>query len=50
MRIGIGQVITPEEQKQHPDLTEFGLFLREKVYGMPEPQKYTRRKDLPEKI
>lgn len=50
MRIGIGPVITPERQAGFKDLTEFGEFLRESVYSMPEPKDYVRRTDLPEKI
>lgn len=50
MRIGIGQVITPEQQEQFKSLEEFGDFLRESVYSMPEPKEYIRRTNLPERI
>lgn len=50
MRIGIGQVITPEKQAEFSDLKEFGAYLRSSVYDMPEPENYIRRKELPERI
>jgi putative hemolysin len=43
-RIGIGNIITVEEQQQYADLKSFGSFLRKSVYEMPEPTIYTSRK------
>lgn len=34
IRVGIGAPISVEEQLKHKDLTDFGIFLRESVYGM----------------
>lgn len=42
-RIGIGEIITPEEQSKHSNLSEFSAFLRNSVYNMPLPLSYTPR-------
>jgi putative hemolysin len=42
-RIGIGEVISVEEQKNFTDVESFGEFLRKAVYDMPEPIVYTPR-------
>lgn len=36
-RIGVGKLITPEEQRQYSDLSEFTAFLRSSVYDMEMP-------------
>ena len=36
-RIGVGALITPEEQKQYDDIREFTAFLRSSVYEMALP-------------
>ena len=45
-RIGIGSIISVEEQKQFTDSKSFGDFLRKSVYEMPEPVFYTSRNAL----
>jgi putative hemolysin len=45
-RVGIGRIITVEEQDRYTDLQEFKDFLRSSVDGMPEPQTYTNRSEL----
>ena len=37
IRVGIGEIITVEEQLTHPDKADFGAWLRDKVYGIPSP-------------
>jgi putative hemolysin len=39
-RIGIGKLISVEEQQQFTDNVSFGSFLREKVYEMPLPASF----------
>ena len=46
VRLGIGEVISVEEQKQYTDLQEFKAFLRSKVYDMPVPESFTPRSEL----
>ncbi len=46
LRVGIGETISVEEQLRHPDIKDFGLFLREKVYGMPLPEDFVRYGDF----
>jgi len=43
-RIGIGEIITVEEQRQFPDVESFGTFLRKMVYEMPLPVNFVPRK------
>ena len=46
VRVGIGEVISVEEQKQYTDLQEFKAILRSKVYDMPVPESFTPRSEL----
>lgn len=46
MRVGIGELITVEEQLLHKDVKDFGAWLREKVYGMPLPSEFIRYNDF----
>lgn len=39
-RIGIGNIITVEEQQQFADADSLGAYLREKVYEMPVPESF----------
>ncbi len=45
-RIGIGNVITVEEQERYSDIGSFGNFLRGTVYDMPVPDSFTPRSIL----
>ncbi len=36
-RIGIGEIISVEEQQEYRDPEAFGAFIRNAVYGMPQP-------------
>jgi len=45
-RVGIGPVITLEEQDQYTDLTAYKRFLRAQVDGMEEPNHYIKRSEL----
>ena len=38
IRVGIGQILSVEEQLSHPEIGDFSRWLRESVYGMPLPQ------------
>lgn len=40
IRIGIGNILTLEEQAKHESVEDFGKWLRESVYGMPMPEKF----------
>lgn len=42
-KIGIGEIISPEEQSGYDDIGEFGKMLRSRVYGMEEPEIFTSR-------
>ncbi len=42
-RIGIGEIISVEEQENFNDIRSFGLFLRKSVYNMPLPDSFTPR-------
>ena len=46
VRVGIGEVISVEEQKQYTDLQKFKAFLRSKVYDMPVPESFIPRSEL----
>ena len=46
IRVGIGEVLTVEEQSGHSDIKDFGAFLRSKVYDMPIPDDFIRYKDF----
>jgi putative hemolysin len=39
-RIGIGNIISVEEQQQFADADALGAYLREKVYEMPLPESF----------
>jgi len=43
-RIGIGNIITIEEQEKYRDIGSFGSFLREAVYRMPLPGSFRTKK------
>ena len=45
-RIGIGNIISVEEQKQFPDSGSLGIFLRKAVYEMPKPGSFVPRTRL----
>lgn len=49
-RIGIGEIITVEEQAKYTDYQSLRTFLRESIYKMPMPASFTPRTilDLPE--
>ena len=42
-RIGIGNLISVEEQRQYNDVRSLGTFLRKAVYEMPEPASFVPR-------
>jgi putative hemolysin len=42
-RIGIGKIISVEEQERYPDAGSLGAFLRQSVYEMPKPKSYIPR-------
>lgn len=44
--IGIGKIISVEEQAAFPDYKSLGLFLRESVYNMPRPVSYCPKAEL----
>ncbi len=46
IRVGIGEILTVEEQAEHSDIKDFGAFLRSKVYDMPMPDDFIRYKDF----
>lgn len=39
-RIGIGELISVEEQSRYPDPFSLGEYLRKKVYEMPVPEQF----------
>jgi putative hemolysin len=45
-RIGIGNIISVEEQKKYTDIQSFGEFLRNSVYEMPLPATFIPRSKL----
>ncbi|MFO7617764.1 MAG: 1-acyl-sn-glycerol-3-phosphate acyltransferase [Bacteroidales bacterium] len=45
-RVGVGQIISVEEQDQFPDPASFGVHLRKMVYEMALPGSFTPRSDL----
>jgi putative hemolysin len=45
-RIGIGEIISVEEQEQFSDLNSFGSFIRNAVYDMPVPTDFTPPQDI----
>ena len=46
LRLGIGNIISVEEQKQFPDVRSLGTFLRKSVYEMPVPASFIPGKML----
>ena len=46
IRVGIGEVITPEEQARFTDIAAFRDFLRGRVYGMPLAEDFVPRDAL----
>jgi putative hemolysin len=49
-RIGIGKIITVEEQRQFADAESLGSFLRKMVYEMPLPGNFVSRKMINQQI
>ena len=45
-RLGIGEIISVEEQKKHTDLQDFKDYLRHSVYDMPLPESFVNRSEL----
>lgn len=45
-RIGIGKIISVEEQAQFPDFRLLGSFLRKAIFDMPKPTSYIPKTDL----
>lgn len=45
-RLGIGEIITPEQQDACKDLDELNSLLRSGVYDMPLPEHYLKRSEL----
>lgn len=45
-RIGIGPIISPEEQDRFTDIGAFRDFLRQSVYGMPLPETFISRSEI----
>ena len=43
VRVGIGNIITPDKQKEFTDIASFGAFLRSSVYDMPLPEEFIKR-------
>lgn len=40
IRVGVGNILTVEEQSRHQSVEDFGRWLRDSVYGMPVPEKF----------
>ena len=45
-RIGVGNIITVEDQQKFPDYKALGRFLQKAVYDMPMPTSFIQRADL----
>ncbi len=45
-RVGIGKIITVDEQNRYKDLEEFSNMLRASVYGMKMPEQFALRSEL----
>lgn len=45
-RVGIGDFISVEKQKEFSDIREFSDFLRSSVYDMPLPEAFVRRSEI----
>ena len=46
IRVGIGNIISVDEQKEFADVMSLGAFLRQSVYEMAEPQSFVSRSNL----
>ena len=46
IRIGLGETLSVQEQSKHQDPDDFGLWLRESVYGMELPESFVRYSDF----
>ena len=46
VRVGIGHVITVEEQDKYTDIKEYSDFLRKAVYGVTMPEDLVRRSEM----
>lgn len=46
IRMGIGEIITPEQIKEHADLEDLRTFLRSSVYDMALPEKFLSRDEI----
>ena len=46
IRVGVGEVLTIEEQSEYSDIKDFGAFLRSKVYDMPLPDDFIRYREF----
>ena len=47
VRLGIGEIISPERQAARGSVEELGALLRSSVYGMPLPEEYKKRSEYP---
>ena len=47
VRLGIGEIISPERQAACGSVEELGALLRSSVYDMPLPEEYKRRSEYP---
>ena len=45
-RIGIGEIITVEDQAKFPDYESLGKHLRDSIYNMPRPKEFVKKRDL----
>ena len=45
-RVGIGEMISVEEQNRYENIEDYKRFLRQKVDGMPVPQTFVNRSEL----
>ena len=45
-RIGIGNIISPDEQERYKDPVSLGKFLREAVYTLPMPSEFISSKEM----
>ena len=45
-RLGIGEIISVEEQDKYPDMQDFKDYLRHSVYDMPLPETFVNRSEL----
>ncbi len=45
VRVGIGETLTVEQQKEHASIEDFGAWLRSAVYDMPKPYEWMQYND-----